>query len=183
MTYTALYITMIQGVHRRTKRQVKNPHAGPSAIRRRGLFFAAKQHRPRYGITRGRCCYFYLIKKMRTASVTAFSQKMLSFWLQPYHTVPHAKSQSLLSRAVYLCQFFLSSIENIVCRNLTFILHLLIHWLYGFRVALGRVQTQPRYLCFCLHGAPDFCILSVTMSSSPGKPCNFVGQGLSNIQI
>ena len=28
---------MIQGVHRRTKRQVKNPHAGPSAIRLRGL--------------------------------------------------------------------------------------------------------------------------------------------------
>ena len=82
---------LIQGIHRRTKRQVKNPHAGPSAIRRRGLFFTAKQHRPRYGITRGRCCYFYLIKKMRTASVTAFSQKMLSFWLQPYHTVPHAK--------------------------------------------------------------------------------------------
>ena len=72
-------INLIQGVHRRTKRQVKNPHAGPSAIRRRGLFFTAKQHRPRYGITRGRCCYFYLIKKMRTASVTAFSQKMLSF--------------------------------------------------------------------------------------------------------
>ena len=130
---------LIQGVRRRLKRQVKNPHAGPSAIRRRGLFFTAKQHRPRYGITRGRCCYFYLIKKMRTASVTAFSQKMLSFWLQPYHTVPHAKSQLLLSRAVYLCQFFLSSIENIVCHNLTFILHLLIHWLYGFRVALGRV--------------------------------------------
>ena len=40
---------------------------------------------------------------------------------------PHAKSQLLLSRAVYLCQFFLSSIENIVCHNLTFILHLLIH--------------------------------------------------------
>ena len=39
----------------------------------------------------------------------------------------YAKSQSLLSRAVYLCQFFLSSIENIVCHNLTFILHLLIH--------------------------------------------------------
>ncbi len=37
------------GVHRRLKRQVKNPHAGPSAIRRRGLFFTAKQHRPRYG--------------------------------------------------------------------------------------------------------------------------------------
>ena len=70
---------LIQGVHRRLKRQVKNPHAGPSAIRRRGLFFTAKQHRPRYGITRGRCCYFYLIKKMRTTSVTAFSQKMLSF--------------------------------------------------------------------------------------------------------
>ena len=109
---------LIQGVHRIPKRQVKNPHAGPSAIRLRGLFFTAKQHRPRYGITRGRCCYFYLIKKMRTASVTAFSQKMLSFWLQPYHTVPHAKSQSLLSRAVYLCQFFLSSIENFVCHNL-----------------------------------------------------------------
>ena len=31
------FITVIQGVHRRTKRQVKNPHAGPSAIRLRGL--------------------------------------------------------------------------------------------------------------------------------------------------
>ena len=74
-----IVIQVIQGVHRRTKRQIKNPHAGPTAIRRRGLFFTAKQHRPRYGITHGRCCYFYLIKKMRTASVTAFSQKMLSF--------------------------------------------------------------------------------------------------------
>ena len=139
---------LIQGVHRRLKRQVKNPHAGPSAIRRRGLFFTAKQHRPRYGITRGRCCYFYLIKKMRTASVTAFSQKMLSFWLQPYHTVPHAKSQSLLSRTVYLCQFFLSSIENLVCMVRQFSV-----------------------------------FYPITTSSSPGKPCHFVGQGLSNSQI
>ena len=37
LTYILFYITMIQGVHRRTKRQVKNPHAGPSAIRLRGL--------------------------------------------------------------------------------------------------------------------------------------------------
>lgn len=139
---------LIQGIRRRPKRPVKNPRAGPSAIRRRGLFFTAKQHRPRYGITRGRCCYFYLIKKMRTASVTAFSQKMLSFWLQPYHTVPHAKSQSLLSRAVYLCQFLLSSIENFVCMVRQFSV-----------------------------------FYPITTSSSPGKPCHFVGQGLSNSQI
>ena len=34
---TETYRQTIQGVHRRPKRQVKNPHAGPSAIRLRGL--------------------------------------------------------------------------------------------------------------------------------------------------
>ncbi len=39
-------INLIQGVHRRTKRQVKNPHAGPSAIRRRGFVFYSKTAPP-----------------------------------------------------------------------------------------------------------------------------------------
>ena len=34
---SALAGLLVQGVHRRPKRQVKNPHAGPSAIRLRGL--------------------------------------------------------------------------------------------------------------------------------------------------
>jgi hypothetical protein len=58
------------------------------------------------------------------------------------------KSQSLLSRAVYLCQFFLSSIENFVCMVRQFSV-----------------------------------FYPITTSSFPGKPCHFVGQGLSNSQI
>jgi len=37
---------LIQGVHRRTKRQVKNPHAGPSAIRLAGFVFYSKTAPP-----------------------------------------------------------------------------------------------------------------------------------------
>ena len=55
-------INVIQGVHRRPKRQVKNPHAGPSAIRRRGLFFYSKTAPPA-GNTISRAVLLFLFDK------------------------------------------------------------------------------------------------------------------------
>ena len=117
LTYTALYITMIQGIHRRTKRQVKNPHAGPSAIRSGACFLFCFQsslilsHAGKHEIMRWFCLVWTWnvlgvgLEIRRIASGTKWSELLCAvlifsapFWIfscaRAYSTV-NAKSENV----------------------------------------------------------------------------------------
>ena len=96
-------INVIQGVHRRPKRQVKNPHAGPSAIRRRGLFFYSKTAPPA-GNTISRAVLLFLFDKENENGVSNGVLTKDAFFLitTVSYRSPHKKSITFEQGGVFM---------------------------------------------------------------------------------